>query len=270
MRDDPWEEPISAGQEERKATARASQPSRPDRLSPAFTLRACHSPPLDSPPRTSHHARFPKSETVDSRPNCDLIGADRAVLASLTPGAVDRWVSDQRAASLVEDVIASRLSALKVFSRKYVYQHLELTTGDLLRKVPRIIPPERPIPALSEGEQERLLACFDKDTYEEFRNRALIATYLATGLRFREVLELELARLDRLSGFGRTASRWATGVVSRSSVACASEAAGMISTPTSCGTPSLGESLSRVPSGRPCRTCSDTVPTRCPGATRAT
>lgn len=121
-------------------------------------------------------------------------------LASLTPGAVNRWVSEQRAAGLVEDGIASRLSALKVFSRKYLYQHLELTTSDLLRKVPRIIPPERPIPALSEGERERLLACFDKDTYEDIRNRALIATYLATGLRFREVLELDLSRFDRLSG----------------------------------------------------------------------
>ena len=123
-----------------------------------------------------------------------------ATLASLTPGAVNQWVSEQRLAGLVEDGIASRLSALKVFSRKYVYQHLELTTSDLLRKVPRILPPERPIPALSEGERERLLACFDKDTYEDIRKRALIATYLATGLRFREVLEMELARLDRLSG----------------------------------------------------------------------
>ena len=35
---------------------------------------------------------------------------------------------------------------------------------------------------------------------EDTRNRALIATYMATGLRFKEVLELPLTRLDRISG----------------------------------------------------------------------
>jgi site-specific recombinase XerD len=125
--------------------------------------------------------------------------ADALVLGSLTPQAVNRWVTEQRKEGRSEDGIASRLSAVKVFAKKYIFEHLELTTGDLLRKVPRIVPPERPMPALTEGEREALLACYDKPSYEDVRNKAFVAVYLATGLRFREVLELELARLDRIS-----------------------------------------------------------------------
>jgi len=122
------------------------------------------------------------------------------VLGSLTPQAVNRWVTEQRKDGRSEEGIASRLSAVKVFAKKYVFEHLELTTGDLLRKVPRIVPPERPMPALTEEEREALLACYDKPSYEDVRNKAFIAVYLATGLRFREVLELDLARLDKISG----------------------------------------------------------------------
>lgn len=125
---------------------------------------------------------------------------DALVLGSLTAPAVNRWVTEQRKEGRSEEGIASRLSAVKVFAKKYVFEHLELTTGDLLRKVPRIVPPERPMPALTEDEREALLACYDTPSYEDVRNKAFIAVYLATGLRFREVLELDLARLDRISG----------------------------------------------------------------------
>lgn len=125
---------------------------------------------------------------------------DPVVLGSLTPQAVNRWVTEQRKEGRSEDGIASRLSAVKVFAKKYVFEHLELTNGDLLRKVPRIVPPDKPMAALTEPEREAILDCFDKPTFEDVRNKALIAVYLATGLRFREVLELDLARLDRISG----------------------------------------------------------------------
>lgn len=69
---------------------------------------------------------------------------DEPTLAALTPGAVNRWVTDQRRRGRSEDGIANRLVALKVFSNKYLYRELELTTGDLLRKVPRITPTDRP------------------------------------------------------------------------------------------------------------------------------
>lgn len=125
---------------------------------------------------------------------------DAPTLAALTPGAVNRWVTDQRRQGRSEDGIASRLVALKVFSNKYLYRELELTTGDLLRKVPRITPPDRPAPVLTDEEREQVLACFDQPTFEDVRNRALVAVYMATGLRFKEVLELTLANLDKVHG----------------------------------------------------------------------
>lgn len=121
-------------------------------------------------------------------------------MGSLTPANVNRWVSQQRAAKMSEDGIASRLSALKVFSKRFIYEHLELTTVNLLRKVPRITPPERPFPALSEGEQRRLLEAFDRGTYEDLRNRALVAVLFATGLRLGEALSITLENFDRVSG----------------------------------------------------------------------
>ena len=125
---------------------------------------------------------------------------DQPTLAALTPAAVNRWVNDQREDGRSEDGIASRLVALKVFSNKYIFKDLELTTCDLLRKVPRISPPERPAMVLTEEEREQILGCFDRPTFEDVRNRALVAIYMATGLRFREVLEMPFGSLDKIRG----------------------------------------------------------------------
>ena len=121
-------------------------------------------------------------------------------LASLTPAAVNAWVQEQRAAGRAEDGIASRLGAVKVFSNKYIYRYLELTTRDLLTKVPRISPPEKPAQPLTDDEVERVLDTFDRPTFEDIRNRGLLAVYIATGLRFREVIELPFSSLDRATG----------------------------------------------------------------------
>jgi site-specific recombinase XerD len=53
---------------------------------------------------------------------------------------------------------------------------------------------------LTEQEREQVLACYDQPTFEDIRNRALVAVYMATGLRFKEVLELTLANLDKVHG----------------------------------------------------------------------
>ncbi|HEY3079236.1 MAG TPA: tyrosine-type recombinase/integrase [Chloroflexota bacterium] len=123
------------------------------------------------------------------------------VLGSVTPHAVDRWVTERRAEGRAEEGIASALSALKVFTRKFVWQHLDLTTADLLAKVPRVAPPEQPMPSLSEEEIERILACFDRGNFKDTRDRALVGVFLSTGLRFRSVVE-EMTRsgLDPVSG----------------------------------------------------------------------
>jgi len=53
---------------------------------------------------------------------------ESVVLASLAPSNVDRWVTDQRKKGLAEDGISSRLAALKVFSNRFIFKHLESTT----------------------------------------------------------------------------------------------------------------------------------------------
>ncbi len=125
---------------------------------------------------------------------------DKQILGSLTPHNVNLWVKHQRERGLSEDGIASRLSAVKAFSNTYVYRHLELTTCDLLDRVARIIPPAKPFAKLTDMEQEQILNCFDRLTYEDVRNRALIACYLATGRRLSEILNLRLPDLNQISG----------------------------------------------------------------------
>ena len=123
-----------------------------------------------------------------------------ATLESLMPTTVTYWIGEQRNAGLAEDGIASRLGSVKVFTNKYVYKHLELTTRDLLTKVARITPPDKPARVLTEDEVERVLDTFARPTFEDIRNRALVACYVATSLRFKKVLELPYASLDRVTG----------------------------------------------------------------------
>lgn len=124
---------------------------------------------------------------------------DPTTLSSVTPAAVNRWVAEQRERGLAEEGIASALSALKVFTRRYVMEYLEYTTSDLLRKVPRFTPPEKPYEALTDEEQEALLDTYDRPTYEDTRNRAFVAVLLATGLRLSELLTARYRDLDRLT-----------------------------------------------------------------------
>jgi site-specific recombinase XerD len=128
------------------------------------------------------------------------VAGEPVTLGSTTPAAVNRWVKGRRERGLAEEGIATHLIALKVFTSKYVCKELELTTVDLLRKVSRITPPERPAQVLTEAEREQLLACFDLPTYGDARNRALVAVYMATGLRFRSVLEMSKDDIDVIRG----------------------------------------------------------------------
>lgn len=75
-----------------------------------------------------------------------------------------------------------------------------MTTVDLLAKVRRITPPSKRFPRLTEEEQHSLLDCYNRGTYEDIRNKALIACYLGTGRRYKEILELTLDNLNELSG----------------------------------------------------------------------
>jgi integrase/recombinase XerC len=122
------------------------------------------------------------------------------VLESITPQAVSAWVQEQRTEGRSEDGIAGRLSAVKVFTSKYIYKHLELTTRDLLLKVSRITPPNRAAEPLTDAEIEHLLDCFDGPGFLDIRNRALVVFYIVTGMRLQEVLDLQVNSVDMVTG----------------------------------------------------------------------
>lgn len=122
------------------------------------------------------------------------------VLESVTPSAVNAWVSEQRKEGKSEDGISSRLAAIKAFTSKYIFKHLELTTRDLLLKVSRITPPERAAEPLTDAEIDQILEIFDGTAYEQVRNKALTVFYIATGMRMSEVLGLDVGQVDKISG----------------------------------------------------------------------
>lgn len=122
------------------------------------------------------------------------------VLGSVTPDAVSVWTADQEARGNVQDSIAARVISLKTFTNKYLCKTLELTTTDLLRKVARPNPKPKPRHGLRDEELERLVALYDRDTFEDIRDRAIIVTLAATGLRRSAVRTLGVSSYDRISG----------------------------------------------------------------------
>ncbi len=123
-----------------------------------------------------------------------------AVLGSVNPNTVARWTQDMERRGLRPSTIGGRVIGLKTFASKFVYRELELTRVDLLRKVSRPDPPVVPPEVLTEEERERLLGCYDRDTFEDIRDRALLATFMATGMRFTAVRTLTLGGYDRVTG----------------------------------------------------------------------
>jgi len=137
------------------------------------------------------------------------------VLASITPFAVERWVADcrngrlprldgRKQMKLGEDSIASNLASVKAFTRKFVWKHLQMTTRDLLERVERYDPDPPMKPGLNEAQLEQIIACYSDDSYEDVRDKAMMAFYASSGLRFDEVLKLTLNDVDPYSGWVKT------------------------------------------------------------------
>jgi len=124
----------------------------------------------------------------------------RPILASVHPVTVSGWINEQRRAGLSEHTIVNRLGALKAFTGKYLYRDTGITTVDLLHRVTKVQPPEKPKTGLTEAEREAVVSCFTDPTFVDTRDRAMIAVVMATGLRFREVLELPLSSFDHREG----------------------------------------------------------------------
>jgi site-specific recombinase XerD len=125
---------------------------------------------------------------------------DPLELGSITAFTVTRWLAELRKKGLKEDTLAPRLSAVKTFIRKFVMKQSDMTHCDLLEKVERFQPPQRLKKVLTQAELEMVLDSFDDRSPTHVRDRAFIVTFMATGLRYREILELKLTEFDRRTG----------------------------------------------------------------------
>jgi integrase/recombinase XerD len=124
-----------------------------------------------------------------------------AALLAATRADCDAWLAEQFRARAKATSIARRLSALRRFYRL----HVEAGT---VREDPtaRATPPRRPrrLPKLlSEAQVEALLAAPDTQTPLGLRDRAMLETLYATGLRVSELTGLTHAQLSLDAGVVR-------------------------------------------------------------------
>ena len=115
-----------------------------------------------------------------------LLGAQR--------GDIESWLADQFRAKAKATSIARRLSSLRRF------YGLQMQTGRLARdpslrvrapKLPRRLPKN-----LSEAQVEQLLAAPDVETTLGIRDRAMLETLYASGLRVSELVGLSIAQVS--------------------------------------------------------------------------
>ncbi|HVO89032.1 MAG TPA: site-specific tyrosine recombinase XerD [Casimicrobiaceae bacterium] len=124
-----------------------------------------------------------------------------ATLLRVTRSEVERWLADQFAGKAKATSVARRLSALRRFYR------LQLERG-ALRDDPtlRIASPRKPrrLPKhLSEAQVDKLLAAPDVETTLGLRDRAMLETLYATGLRVSELVGLKLGGVSLDAGVVR-------------------------------------------------------------------
>jgi integrase/recombinase XerD len=104
-----------------------------------------------------------------------------------------------------EETISQSVSALNTFTRKFIYRASDLTTRDLLDRVERFAAPVRVEEGFSRDELEEILAVGkDSAKYADVRDRAMLFIFTASGLRFAEVVLLEVDQVDIYSGRVRT------------------------------------------------------------------
>jgi integrase/recombinase XerD len=122
-------------------------------------------------------------------------------LLAAARGDVEAWLADQFRAKAKATSIGRRLSAVRRFYR------LQLERG-LVREDPtvRVKPPKRPrrLPRnLSEAQVEALLAAPDPGTPLGLRDRAMLETLYATGLRVSELVGLKRTQVALDAGVVR-------------------------------------------------------------------
>jgi integrase/recombinase XerD len=127
--------------------------------------------------------------------------------ALLAAGRVDfdQWLADQFGAKAKATSVARRLSALRRFYRHQLAQGA-IAEDPTLRvrapKKPRHLPKQ-----LSEPQVEALLAAPDTKTLLGLRDRAMLETLYATGLRVSELTGLKLAQVAHDAGVVRVVGK---------------------------------------------------------------
>jgi integrase/recombinase XerD len=137
----------------------------------------------------------------DLRAWSQWLAAHDARLLAVTRGDVEAWLADQFRAKAKATSIGRRLSALRRFYR------LQLERA-LVREDPtlRVRPPKRPrrLPKhLSEAKVDALLAAPDPGTPLGLRDRAMLETLYATGLRVSELVGLKRSQVALAAGVVR-------------------------------------------------------------------
>jgi integrase/recombinase XerD len=133
-----------------------------------------------------------------------LAHAGRPLLAA-DQGDVERWLADQFRAKAKATSIGRRLSALKRFYRLQL-EHGAVRDDPTLRvRAPK---PGRRLPkALSEAQVEALLEAPDVATPRGLRDRAMLETLYATGLRVSELVGLTHAQVSLANGVVRVVGK---------------------------------------------------------------
>jgi integrase/recombinase XerD len=115
-------------------------------------------------------------------------------LLSATRAEVEGWLADQFRAKAKASSVARRLSALKRFYRLQLERAAVREDPTLRVRAPR--KPRRLPKLLSEKQVEALLAAPDVDAPLGLRDRAMLETLYATGLRVSELVGLKIAQVS--------------------------------------------------------------------------
>jgi integrase/recombinase XerD len=116
-------------------------------------------------------------------------------------GDFDQWLADQFAARAKATSVARRLSALRRFYRFQLLRGAIADDPTLRVRAPR--KPRRLPKQLSEAQVETLLAAPDTTTDLGVRDRAMLETLYATGLRVSELIGLKLSQVAHDAGVVR-------------------------------------------------------------------
>jgi len=122
-----------------------------------------------------------------------LLAADR--------GAVEGWLAAQYGGGAKATSVARRLSTLRRFYRLQMERATIRDDPTLRVRAPR--KPRRLPKLLSEAQVESLLAAPDVNTPLGLRNRAMLETLYATGLRVSELTSLKIAQVGLSAGVVR-------------------------------------------------------------------